>query len=414
MENKSYLTLSNILLLSSLFITQYIAYGFFADSLIVIWRKNGLSLEELSFIPFLGLFWILRFLWSPYVDKYIANNGGDYKKYLILMQGLLTISIFPLGFFNITDKYSIISLLLIVSFLSASLSIGIDGLSYKILREDERGFGGSLKSVGGIIGYILGGGIFLMIYEYFSWTSTIIIWTIFTSISFCQLLFFKEPTIEVKKTIDKIEWKFFIDYWKPKKSKPWLITLATYSIGIFMAYALIALILVDMGMSLDKIGFIMGIYGSIIGIISSFTIAWFVKRYKHFKVFFILSILQAISILFIFLLLNVDKHSLLIYPLVTGVFACNGAIMPILSTLIMDKMDSSNKYLTTLYSMQIGIYSFFGVIASSASIYFAQTLGYGNIILIAFILALIPIILIWKFFLKGVNHGNAICIKSNI
>lgn len=416
MQRDSHLNIYTVLLLASLYITQYIAFGFFGESLLIIWRRNGVSLEELSFIPMLGMFWILKFIWAPYIDKYISKRDGNYKNFILIMLTILILSIVLLAFSDTTSIHTLIPFLLLVSFVSATLSIGVDGLAYKILQEDERGFGGSLKSIGGILGFLVGASTFLIIYNYTDWVTMILIWSVISSITFLQLLFYKEPTIIVEQEIEKITWHVFTSIFEPHDSKPWLFTISIYSIGVFVGYMMIQMILTDSGMPLDKIALIVGVFGgTIVGIISSIIMAWIIKYVNHYKVLFILGIVQALSVLSLLALVDMDQNSLLIYPIITGIFICNGAILPILSTIIMDRLDDANsKYPTTHYSMQMGIYAFLGMSATSISMNLAGSIGYSNVIIIAFIISIIPLLFIWKYFLKGKRNGLSHSVKSNI
>lgn len=72
---KNSLNTRHIVLLSSLYVSQAIGFGFFTEAFIGILRKSGMPLENLSLIYMLGLFMILRFLWAPVVDKVKFKKG---------------------------------------------------------------------------------------------------------------------------------------------------------------------------------------------------------------------------------------------------------------------------------------------------------------------------------------------------
>lgn len=80
---KKKLTWNTIFLLFSLYTTQFLGLGFFIEAFIGILRQNGVSLENLGFIYMLGLFWVFRFLWAPFIDKISgkqqARPGGKHQ-----------------------------------------------------------------------------------------------------------------------------------------------------------------------------------------------------------------------------------------------------------------------------------------------------------------------------------------------
>lgn len=49
MNKCSCLTPQSILLLASLYVTQYVGFSFFSVAIIAIWRKSGMPLEQLGF-----------------------------------------------------------------------------------------------------------------------------------------------------------------------------------------------------------------------------------------------------------------------------------------------------------------------------------------------------------------------------
>ncbi len=61
--------LSTWLLLVSLYITQNLGLGFFWIALVAIMRQQGFPLERLGVIYLLGLFWVIKFLWAPLIDR---------------------------------------------------------------------------------------------------------------------------------------------------------------------------------------------------------------------------------------------------------------------------------------------------------------------------------------------------------
>ncbi len=60
--------------------------SFFIQAFIGILRKNGMSLENLGIVYMLGLFWVFRFLWAPFIDKIQFKTIGHYKGWIIIFQ----------------------------------------------------------------------------------------------------------------------------------------------------------------------------------------------------------------------------------------------------------------------------------------------------------------------------------------
>ena len=102
------LTKHHIALLFSLYITQFVGFAFITESLIAILRQSGTSLENLGFIYMLGLFFVFRFLWAPFIDKIKLPKVGHYKGWILLFQSFMVLVLLGVSFFDIESNFKII------------------------------------------------------------------------------------------------------------------------------------------------------------------------------------------------------------------------------------------------------------------------------------------------------------------
>ncbi|EFU70729.1 major facilitator superfamily transporter MFS_1 [Aliarcobacter butzleri JV22] len=110
---KKKLTWSAMTLLFSLYTTQFLGLGFFMEAFIGILRQNGVPLENLGFIYMLGLFWVFRFLWAPFIDRIYFKKMGHYRAWIIIFQSLMVITIFAISILHINEHLNIIIFLAI-------------------------------------------------------------------------------------------------------------------------------------------------------------------------------------------------------------------------------------------------------------------------------------------------------------
>jgi PAT family beta-lactamase induction signal transducer AmpG len=68
-----------LILLLSLYITQYVGPSFIMEALIAILTKSGMPLERLGFIYLLGMFWGIKFLWAPVIDRYSIIKNCHFR-----------------------------------------------------------------------------------------------------------------------------------------------------------------------------------------------------------------------------------------------------------------------------------------------------------------------------------------------
>lgn len=141
------------LLLGSLYITQYLGLGFFFTALVAILRQQGVPLEQLNTIYVLGLFWILKFLWAPLVDRVSFGRLGHYRGWLILMQSLLVVTLLVMGFFDLGSQLALIlGFCMLAGLFSATQDIAADALSCCLLSPAERGVDNGFQIGGGASG----------------------------------------------------------------------------------------------------------------------------------------------------------------------------------------------------------------------------------------------------------------------
>ena len=80
-------TSSKLILIGSLYLAQGIPNGFFRHTVPVVFRDSGLSLEQIAlFYPALYAPWILKFIWSIFVDRFHSEKQGKYRSWIIPLQ----------------------------------------------------------------------------------------------------------------------------------------------------------------------------------------------------------------------------------------------------------------------------------------------------------------------------------------
>lgn len=379
----------------SLYVTQFLGLGFFTEAFIAILRKTGMSLENLGIVYMLGFFWVLRFVWAPFIDKVNFQRIGHYRFWLILSQIIMVSSLFFASFYEVTTHISIILLCAVIfSFFSATQDIALDALVYKTLTKEQRPFGNAIKVSGGLLGSVLGGGVALIIYSYLQWQTTVLILASFTSIAIIQLLLFKEPTWERKAKQKRFVFKEFYSFWKGKNRKIWLIFILLFPCAVATAHGLISPILVDLGWELKDIGLIVHIIGYSIGIVASFGASWLINKFGKKRVLIFCSIGQIIGLFFLILLLHGYSSTTHVILTIGTIFIFYTPSTTVISTLMMDEIDSNNP--ASQYAIQHSMFMLSGLIFASMSIFFSGKFGYENIVLAICLIAFIPLILSFK------------------
>jgi len=382
----------HFLLFLSLYITQFLGLFFFSEAFIAILRKNGVSLESLGIIYMLGLLYVIRFIWSPLIDKINFVKIGHYRFWLILAQLVMLLCLFITSYLDIDSQIALIIVFaFIFSFFSATQDIALDGLVYKTLTKKQRPLGNAIKVSGNLLGALLGGGIALIIYSYIGWQKTLLILSLVTSIAIIQLIFYKEPSFEKKAKKHTPVFKEFYNFWKGKNRKIWLVFIFLFPCATSTAHGLTTPILVDSKWDLKDIGFIVHIVGYSIGIISSFGASYFIHKFGRIFILRVSIFGQIIALLLLLFMLKGYIDTLSVTIIVGIIYFFYTPSATVISTLMMDEIDSDNP--ASQYAIQHSIFMFSGVVFISLGIYFSGKFSYESVIIFISILAIIPLIL---------------------
>lgn len=255
-------------LLASLYITQYIPIGFFFAALPAIMRQRGASLEQIGAVYVLGLPWLLKFLWSPLVDRYGSARLGHYRGWLLAMQGLMVVSLILLIPFDVIADFGLVLLgCAFFCICAATQDIAADALAVRLLGPEERGLGNGVQMAGGLVGNLLGGGAVLIAYRWVGWAGSMVVMAVAVALPLLLVLLFKERYVVARADgEERASMKTLVRFFRRPRIGRWVVVLLLYWAGISLGYGLITPMLVDIGWDLDKIGLATNVVGGLLGI----------------------------------------------------------------------------------------------------------------------------------------------------
>lgn len=390
-SDRSLVTQSTWWLLGSLYTTQSLGISFFVIALVAILRAKGMSFEMLSLVYMLGMVWPFKFLWAGWVDRWSWGRLGHYRGWMIVMQASM-IGVFGLMMlFDVVDDFwTVYGLCLLVAFLSATQDIAVDATACRKLSWQDRGVGNGIQIAGGLLGNLLGAGAVLIIYGRFGWVGCLWVLMLVTSISLVQIIYYREPA-HIQKVNIESGWIFFKhmkSFWKRPGGKRWLAILLIYPVGSSLAYAIVTPLLIDQGWALEKIGILVNVVGSSLGILSALGTGCLIKRMTRYKALKVAAAFQLPGIMAVAILVYGMSDN---WPAALAVglyFICYNPAATVLATLMMDHVAPENAP-GTEYSMQYSLNSFFAMGMISVGTAFVGSIGYDGVLILALIMGLI-------------------------
>ena len=119
----------NLFTFFCLYIAQSIPMSFFSTVLPVIMRQQNFSLELIAMLQFLKLPWILKFLWSPFIDR-TSTRLNHYKRWIFSSEMIYAAIILTVSFLDFQVTPLLIIGLIFCSFIaSATQDIATDALA---------------------------------------------------------------------------------------------------------------------------------------------------------------------------------------------------------------------------------------------------------------------------------------------
>ena len=264
-----------------LYIAQSIPMSFFSTVLPVIMRQQNFSLEMIGLLQLLKLPWILKFLWSPIVDR-STYRLADFKRWIFSSELIYASIIFAVSFLDFhATPYLILGLIVLSFIASATQDIATDALAVISFSRKDKSLANSMQSMGSFAGAMIGGGVLLLLYHKIGWSSLLPFLALFVIIALIPLIFFRrsqKKEIIKPKQLEKATINDLAGFFKQKDIWKQVIFLFFYYAGLIGILAMLKPMLVDYGYNIKEIGIMSGIIGTSIGCIASFAGGFIVRK----------------------------------------------------------------------------------------------------------------------------------------
>ena len=120
-----------VITLALLYLSQGIPIGIAMDALPTLLRRDGAPLHALAFLPLVGIPWVVKFLWAPWVDNHWSKKLGRRRSWILPMQTLVLGCMATLALIGVNMNTAIwaVGLLAIASLCSATQDIATDSIA---------------------------------------------------------------------------------------------------------------------------------------------------------------------------------------------------------------------------------------------------------------------------------------------
>ncbi|MDP2310422.1 MAG: MFS transporter [Pseudomonadota bacterium] len=268
-------------LLVSLYLSQGLPYGFFTQALPVLLRQGGASLPEIGLANLLALPWMLKFLWAPYVDGR-GHGGRGRRRGVILPIQLLTVGVLvALAWLPLPSVSSaagmapLLAAVLLCNLLAATQDIATDALAVDLLSPGERGIGNGVQVAAYRVGMVVGGGALLVVFDALGWSRSFLVMATILAVATLPIALWREPApVAVTTPSTGVDWGALGVWWTRSDTAAWLLLVFFYKLGDAMAGSMVRPMMVDAGLGLADVGWILGTVGSGMALVGALLGGW--------------------------------------------------------------------------------------------------------------------------------------------
>jgi predicted MFS family arabinose efflux permease len=391
--------------LFSLYIAQSIPMSFFSTVVPVIMRQEKYSLESIGLMQLIKLPWIIKFLWAPLIDNN-ARTSKQLRSWILFSELFYAVVILSIGFFDLQTDFRLIVILMIIAFLaSATQDIAVDIFAILHLTPGERSIGNSMQSAGSFVGTLFGTGVLLIAYHYFGWTPLLVLLSLFVVFAVVPVLLYRKPVQRdgvAKQTVTFRDiYTFFAEKGKHKR----VLILIFYYSGLIGILTLLKPYLVDLGYNVKQIGFMSGIFGTSVAVLSSFAGGFIVKKIGRKTSMFLFLALSLTAATWFWLISRGTPSVAEIYTGIGLLWGSYGLSSVAIYTTSMDVVRKGRE--GTDFTIQIVLTHLSSLIIAVSSGKLGDLLGYRNVFGIETLLCMLTFVILLYSLNNKKIYGNS-------
>ncbi|MDX1694536.1 MAG: MFS transporter [Ketobacteraceae bacterium] len=370
-------------LLSCLYFSQGLPFGFFSQAIPPILRDHGVDLEKIGLISLIGVPWALKFLWAPYVDQFGSRRIGRHKSWILPMQACFMGLMFAIALFDPetisgSGLYYLLFLCFLINLFAATQDIATDGLAVQSLAPAERGLGNSVQVGAYRVGMLFGGGLLLVLLDSLGWKPAFYLLALALLLATIPVFMHREKSdfpVRGKAGAASI-WTLFIHFVRQPNVARWLLVVTFYKVADSMGSAMAKPFLVDAGLELGTIGWLSAGLGMTSSIVGAVVAGLLIPRLGRVRALLYFGLIQAASFLGYGWLALMDTPSLMAVAWVSGIEHFTGGMATV--ALFTAMMDACRPQLAgTDYTIQASIQVTVGGLLHGLSGFMAGSLGYA-------------------------------------
>jgi PAT family beta-lactamase induction signal transducer AmpG len=360
--------------------------------------EKKVDLTWIGMISLVQVPYTWKFLWAPFLDRFVPPFLGRRRGWLLITQLALMAAIAGLGYADpVKNTGLMIEAAVLVAFFSATQDIVIDAYRREDLPDEELGLGSSMYVYGYRLGMLLASGGGLILADHTSFARVYLI------MSFCMLpgiittLLTPEPELiaGAPRTMKAAVFEPLVDYFSRNRALWILLFILLYKIGDTMAGGITMPFYLETGFSKTEIGTVVKFFGTAATLTGAFLGGVLLLKLGINRGLWIFGILQALSTAGFAVLARIGYN----LAALSGVIAFENLSSGMGTAAFVAFMASitNKKFTATQYALLTGIMGFSRLLASSMTGLMAKKIGWQGFFIGCTLIAIPGILLLLKF-----------------
>lgn len=265
------------LILGGLYMAQSIPSYLLVAAIPPILREQGVSRTVIGLLSLLMLPLILKFAWAPVVDRVRPFALGHRRAWILPTQVGIVAAIVGIAFASPGDFWPLFALGCAISVLLSTQDIATDGYATRRLLARDRGIGNAIQGGAIALGVVIGGTLTLVLYRQIGWTATVLIVAAISALPLLAILAMTDDPAPAKRA-PGAPGPSIRAFLRRPEARLALVVALTYRASEGLVKAMEGPYLVDVGVSLEAIGYLSGASAATAGIVGSIVAAVAVRR----------------------------------------------------------------------------------------------------------------------------------------
>ncbi|ASP40438.1 MFS transporter [Bacterioplanes sanyensis] len=390
------------LALIGLYIAQGLPHGFFGQAMPALMREQGMDLTLIGLLSLVALPWALKFLWAPWLDRVALIAGEHRRSWIIAMNYsavalLLLLASQPMSYWVDQGLWWMLAALLLVNLSMATQDIATDALAVENISYPQRGLGNAVQVAGYRIGMVIAGGGLVVTLGHWGWQATLLLLALLLAAATLPLWRFQPKPHQVGEHSVWQQWRQLFArggiVW-------WLLMVITYKFGDAFGTQMVRPLLVDTGLQLTELGWLMGTYGFSAGLLGAVVGGWSIRYLGRQTALLAFLLLEGLALLSYVGISGQPQLPWTQILLAVGLeHVAGGMATAALFTVMMDYCRPSHE--ASDYALQSCLVIVAGLLASALSGLSATHLGYDGHFALAAGLCVAALWPVWQLIRQG-------------